>query len=169
MSCPPRPRWDRAGTKLPVNDAATRLRRKIMDHSYRRKTMSGRTLTIAVLVLLASAPARPQASPSRDLQPALAQLDAYIRESMHKTKVPGLAVAVVYEAQSPCSEAMAFANWASPRWSMRIPFLKSPPCPSRSPRPSWHRWWAKAELAGMIESRLWIPPLRCPIGWPPRK
>jgi CubicO group peptidase (beta-lactamase class C family) len=36
-------------------------------------------------------------APSRDVQTALARMDTYIREAMAKTKVPGLAVAVVYQ------------------------------------------------------------------------
>jgi CubicO group peptidase (beta-lactamase class C family) len=62
--------------------------------------MIAKILSIAALTLLVGAPARPQATSSSDINTALTQLDAYIRDSMQKTHVPGLAVAVVYQGHA---------------------------------------------------------------------
>src|SRR5215469_12855435 len=61
-----------------------------------------RTLVILIVLvtLLSSAPVCPRTSfvaPSPDIQTALARMDTYILEVMAKTKVPGLAVAVVFQ------------------------------------------------------------------------
>src|SRR5215472_2498145 len=58
-------------------------------------------VTVIILVALfsyAPVPSRTiSVAPSSDVQTALARMDTYIREVMAKTKVPGLAVAVVYQ------------------------------------------------------------------------
>src|SRR5580692_171472 len=57
------------------------------------------TLLIAALALLVFAPARPQTTSSGGINTALTQLDAYVQDSMQKTHIPGLAVAVVYQGR----------------------------------------------------------------------
>jgi CubicO group peptidase (beta-lactamase class C family) len=59
--------------------------------------MIEKTVQIAALILLVCAPARPQATSLGDINTALTQLDAYVQDSMQKTNIPGLAVAVVYQ------------------------------------------------------------------------
>ena len=61
--------------------------------------MAKRLLLIAVLATLVSAHAQTAAPTSGNIAPALAKLDAYITGTMAQTKVPGLAVAVVYQGQ----------------------------------------------------------------------
>jgi CubicO group peptidase (beta-lactamase class C family) len=61
--------------------------------------MIEKTLLIAALALLACAPGRPQTTNSGDINAALTQLDAYVQDSMQKTHIPGLAVAVVYQGR----------------------------------------------------------------------
>jgi len=60
-----------------------------------------RTVIISVLLVLFSpasgSPQTDSATPLPNVQTALARMDTYIREAMAKTKVPGLAVAVVYQ------------------------------------------------------------------------
>lgn len=59
-----------------------------------------RTVVIIVLLALFNSPSSPpqtnSVASSPDVQTALARMDTYIREAMAKTRVPGLAVAVVY-------------------------------------------------------------------------
>jgi CubicO group peptidase (beta-lactamase class C family) len=45
------------------------------------------------------APARPQITSSGDINTALTQLNAYVQDSMEKTNIPGLAVAVAYQGR----------------------------------------------------------------------
>jgi CubicO group peptidase (beta-lactamase class C family) len=61
--------------------------------------MMQKTLLIAVLTLLVCAPTRAQTTSSGDINTALTQLDAYVQDSMQKTNIPGLAVAVVYQGR----------------------------------------------------------------------
>ena len=61
--------------------------------------MMEKTLLMAALTLIACAPARPQTTSSGDINTALTQLDAYIQDTMQKTNIPGLAVAVVYQGR----------------------------------------------------------------------
>jgi CubicO group peptidase (beta-lactamase class C family) len=61
--------------------------------------MIKKTLLIAALTLLVCARARPQTTSSGDINTALTQLDAYVQDSMKKTNIPGLAVAVVYQGR----------------------------------------------------------------------
>ena len=55
-----------------------------------------------------------EAAGSNQVAKALANLDPYIKESMEATKVPGLAVAVVYQDQLFFLKATEFGNSAAP-------------------------------------------------------
>jgi CubicO group peptidase (beta-lactamase class C family) len=61
--------------------------------------MMQKTLLIAALTLAVCAPTRAQTTSSGDINTALTQLDAYVQDSMQKTNIPGLAVAVVYQGR----------------------------------------------------------------------
>jgi CubicO group peptidase (beta-lactamase class C family) len=58
-----------------------------------------KTLLIAALTTLVCAPAQTETPASGNINTALTKLDAYICEAMQKTKVPGLAVGVVYQGR----------------------------------------------------------------------
>ena len=62
-----------------------------------RKTFTGVALFVC-LAYAAFAQEKPTVTPE-SVNSALAQMDAFIRSSMNKTKVPGRAVAVVYNDQ----------------------------------------------------------------------
>jgi CubicO group peptidase (beta-lactamase class C family) len=61
--------------------------------------MLKKALSVVMLTTLLCTHARTQSSGSPNIATALAKLDPYIAETMQKTKLPGLAVAVVYKGQ----------------------------------------------------------------------
>lgn len=61
--------------------------------------MGNKLLLVAVLSTLVTAQAQTVAPTSGNITPALEKLDAYISDTMTQTRVPGLAVAVVYKGQ----------------------------------------------------------------------
>ena len=71
---------------------------------------------------------------------AVEQLDSFIRASMTSTKVPGVAVAVVYNDKVVFLRGYGDAMSVNLRQSIRIRSSKSPR--SRSPlrRRSWRHW-----------------------------
>jgi CubicO group peptidase (beta-lactamase class C family) len=61
--------------------------------------MLKRSFLLVVLTALLCAHAQTGSSSSGNISTALTKLDAFIRDAMQKTKVPGLAVAVIYQDQ----------------------------------------------------------------------
>jgi CubicO group peptidase (beta-lactamase class C family) len=76
--------------------------------------MAKKLLLIAVLTTLVGAQAQTVAPASGNITPALAKLDAYITDTMSKTKVPGLAVAVVYKGQVVFARGYGVRNLGEP-------------------------------------------------------
>ena len=61
--------------------------------------MPKKALLVVTLAALLCAHGQSQSSGSPKIANALAKLDPYITDTMKKTKLPGLAVAVVYKGQ----------------------------------------------------------------------
>ena len=61
--------------------------------------MTKKVLLLAVITTLVCAHAQTESSGSGNIQTALSKLDSYICDTMQKTKLPGLAVAVVYQGR----------------------------------------------------------------------
>jgi CubicO group peptidase (beta-lactamase class C family) len=83
---------------LPDHTASSpSLRNKVTNHS--RKFMFKKALLVVALTAPLCIHAQTKSSSSGNITTALTQLDAFVTQSMQKTKVPGLAVAVVYKGQ----------------------------------------------------------------------